>query len=372
VIVNGVELILENMFLGDLADDLIHGSVRHVHSHGLQDEGVGSAELQVTELPGGHFSQQNRPGQVRDHHTGESVDESDDREPDENHPPHPEDEEVLLVEDVVVKDAEIVAGVNTTSSGTNSDVARDLSREELTHGVVGEIFSVSTDVLLRPDVLEHFLSVAEELVEEEGVSDEHGEEAHQQVEELTESKVEVISCKSRPEVREVGGDLSWVRSGSDDVLEHPSLQHVPPQRSGHLGEPEAEGEEEGEPEIVGSDGSVSRRLQLGLVNKATSGLPLEVFLHIGSAVDPAVGPCILVTTLADNGTAVKMILQEYKEETKHHDEGCGLVMQLKQRIVDGKLVPLEPFEKVAHEGETVYNCRSHGWTSDGLSWSNLR
>ena len=66
------------------------------------------------------------PGEVRDHQPGESVDQTEDRDTDECHPPHPEDKEVLLVEDIVVKDAEIVAGVDTTSCSTNPDVATNL------------------------------------------------------------------------------------------------------------------------------------------------------------------------------------------------------------------------------------------------------
>ena len=66
------------------------------------------------------------PGQIGNHHPGESVDQPDHGEADQEHPPHPEDEEVLLVEDVVVEDAEIIVGVNVTSSCSNTDVARHL------------------------------------------------------------------------------------------------------------------------------------------------------------------------------------------------------------------------------------------------------
>ena len=66
------------------------------------------------------------PGQVWDHHSCKSVDETDDGETNEEHPPHPEDKEVLLVEDVVVKNAKIVGPVNSSSGGTNVDVTRDL------------------------------------------------------------------------------------------------------------------------------------------------------------------------------------------------------------------------------------------------------
>merc|ERR1719288_728560 len=47
-------------------------------------------------MPGVDLSHQNRPGQVWDHHSCKSVDETDDGETNEEHPPHPEDKEVLL------------------------------------------------------------------------------------------------------------------------------------------------------------------------------------------------------------------------------------------------------------------------------------
>ena len=155
---------------------------------------------------------------------------------------------------------------------------------------MGQVLPVVTDAFLGPDVLEDLLSVAEELVEEQGVRHEHGEEAHDEVEELTEAEVEMVSCESGSEVREVAGDLDGVSAGPDDVLEHASLKEVPPQRSGHLGEAKAECEEEWQPEIVGSDRSISRRVHLGLVHEAAGGLALEMLLDVGSAVDPAVGP----------------------------------------------------------------------------------
>merc|ERR1719443_2102031 len=44
-------------------------------------------------MPGVDLSHQNRPGQVWNHHSCKSVDETDDRETNEEHPPHPEDKE---------------------------------------------------------------------------------------------------------------------------------------------------------------------------------------------------------------------------------------------------------------------------------------
>ena len=155
---------------------------------------------------------------------------------------------------------------------------------------MSQILPVLAHPLGLPDVLEHFLAVVEELVEEESVGDEHGEDAHQHVEELAEPKVELVSLKPQPEVHEVVCDLSGVGAGADDVLQHVPLQHVPPQGTRQLGEAEAECEEEGKPEVVGSHGSVGRGTHRGLVDKTSRGLSLQVLLHVGCPVDPAVGP----------------------------------------------------------------------------------
>ena len=44
--------------------------------------------------------------------------------------PEPEDEEVLLVEEVVLEDAQEVAAVQATRGGANIDVARHLHQED--------------------------------------------------------------------------------------------------------------------------------------------------------------------------------------------------------------------------------------------------
>ena len=123
---------------------------------------------------------------------------------------------------------------------------------------MSQILSVLAHSLLLPDIFEHLLAVVEELVEKEGVGDEHGEDAHHHVEELAESKVDLVSLEPHPEGHKVLGDLGSVGSWSDDVLQHVSLQEVSPERAGQLGEAEAECEEEGKPEVVGSHGSVGR------------------------------------------------------------------------------------------------------------------
>ena len=145
------------------------------------------------------------------------------------------------------------------------------------------------DGLLRPDVAEDFLTVAEELVQEEGVSDKHGEDDHHEVEKLTEAEVEVVSAESWLELDKVMSDCLGVHV-SHDVLQHSSLEHPPPEGAGHLGEPEAEGEEEGQPEVVGSHRGIGWRWDLGLVHKASCGLALQMVSYVSCAVDPAVGP----------------------------------------------------------------------------------
>jgi len=223
---------LQNILLGDLDDDLVDHGVGHVGGHGLQDERLAASELHGSQPGCRNFSEQDSSGEVGDHQTSKSVDQSDDGDTNERHPPHPEDKEVLLVEDVIVKDAEIVAGVDTTSCSTNPDVARHLCGEKLAHRVVCQILPVLAHVLRLPDVLEHVLAVVEELVEEEGVGDEHGEDAHHHVEELAEPKVELVSLEPQPKVHKVICDLSGVGARADDVLQHVSLQQVPPERAG--------------------------------------------------------------------------------------------------------------------------------------------
>jgi len=221
-------------------------------------------------------------------------------------------------------------------------------------------------LLLHPDVLEHLLTIAKELVEEESVGDEHAEDDHEQVEELAEGKVEMVAAEAGLELHEVVGDCLRVGLVAEDVLEHASLEDASPEGARHLGEPEAEGEEEGKPEIVGGDGSVGLGGDLGLIHEASGGLALQVIPHIGSAVDPAVGLGIMVSALADNGSSVKMILQEDEQQSKHNNEGGGLVVKLEQGIVYGEIVSFEPFEQVADKRQSVDDCWS--W-HDGADWS---
>ena len=149
---------------------------------------------------------------------------------------------------------------------------------------------VRVEGLFCPNVSENFLAVSKELVEEERIGDEHGEDAHQEVEKLAESKVEVISAESWLKLDEVVSDGFWVTVGSDDVLQHSSFQKTSPEGAGHLGEPEAEGEEEGQPEVVGSHRGIGWRWDLGLVHEASCGLALQMVSYVSCSVNPAVGP----------------------------------------------------------------------------------
>jgi len=129
VVVHMVQVVLQQRLLGDLSEDLVHDGVRDVVPQEVQYKAVCSTKLQIFQSPCSHFSQQHGPGEVWDHDPGEPVDQADGGDSDEEEPPEPENEEILLVEDVVVEDAEIVAPVDGSCGGSNSDVASNLSRE---------------------------------------------------------------------------------------------------------------------------------------------------------------------------------------------------------------------------------------------------
>ena len=66
------------------------------------------------------------PGEVWDHDPGESVNQAEHGDPDEGEPPEPENQEVLLVEQVVGEDAQVVRPVDRSGGGADSDVASHL------------------------------------------------------------------------------------------------------------------------------------------------------------------------------------------------------------------------------------------------------
>ena len=59
---------------------------------------------------------------------------------------------------------------------------------------------------------------------------------------------------------------------------------------GSLGQHEHQGEEVGQPEIVGCDGRVLLFREVGLVHITPGSLALQLGLHVGGAVDPTIGP----------------------------------------------------------------------------------
>ena len=70
----------------------------------------------------------------------------------------------------------------------------------------------------------------------------------------------------------------------DEVI----LEELLPQGVRELGEHVEQGEEVGQPEVVGGDGSVLGGLKAALVHVAAGGDTLEVFADIGGPVHPAV------------------------------------------------------------------------------------
>ena len=74
---------------------------------------------------------------------------------------------------------------------------------------------------------------------------------------------------------------------------------------GSLGQHEEQGEEIGQPEIVGSDGGVVLRGQLALVYETPGGLPLKLGSDVGGAVDPTIGPRRSLELIYREGSAVR-------------------------------------------------------------------
>ena len=66
------------------------------------------------------------PGEVGDTDPSGPVDESQNGKDGQTQPPEPQDEEVLLVEQVVGQDAQVVGPVDTTRGSSNTDVAGNL------------------------------------------------------------------------------------------------------------------------------------------------------------------------------------------------------------------------------------------------------
>ena len=97
------------------------------------------------------------------------VSDSEPGDDEEEHPPEPQDEEIFLVEEIVLEDAQIVGLVHPASGGPHSDVAADFSGEELAHWVV-KVFSSPPIVPVHTEILQDPGSVVPELVVEDPVS----------------------------------------------------------------------------------------------------------------------------------------------------------------------------------------------------------
>ena len=91
----------------------------------------------------------------------------------------------------------------------------------------------------------------------------------------------------------------------------------------------ADGEEVGEPEVVGGDWSVLLRLNLRLVHEAPRRLPLQGFPHVARPVDPTIRLGVFrqcFVTMAQNGLLrqVQIVLLGYHNKPNHYDQGRRL------------------------------------------------
>ena len=67
------------------------------------------------------------PGEIRNCNPGEPVEDPQDGEDGDAQPPEPEDQEVLLVEEVVGENAKVVAPVYASGCSSDTDIARNLN-----------------------------------------------------------------------------------------------------------------------------------------------------------------------------------------------------------------------------------------------------
>jgi len=258
VVVGGaVKVSLQGSSLGDLNQNLIHNVVGNIGGEHIKNKAVSTGQGQVVKSPCLYTSHQDGPGEVRYTDSGSSVDKSQDGEDGEGQPPQPQNKEVLLIEQIIGENAQVVGSVDTTCSSTNSDVAGDLSREQFTHRIMSQILSILTNMFHRPDIVHNFLSISPELVEKKSIGNNNTEKNSNQVQKLAEAEVHVVAGKSGAEVKEVAGDGGRV-TVLDDVSEHVALKEVSPERPWHLGETKTEGQQEGQPQVVGGHGSILR------------------------------------------------------------------------------------------------------------------
>jgi len=319
--------------------------------HPIQHEVVSSREvLKSLHLPLGshHLPLEQGPAELRHHHPRHSVDHPQAGEPSQDHPPQPNDEEVLLVEEVVGEDAQIVALILSSCSCSYGDVAGNLCGEELAHGVVYHFAGLQMAVTrIGPEKAEDFCAIGPELIDQQHVAHEHVEKDHADVESLTESKMKAVGGESLPKVHEVLCNDARLRAVLDDFVHELSLEAALPEDARHLGEPDGECEEEGEPEVVGSHPAVPLFiLDTRLVNVTASGFTLQVLLYVARSMDPAVRFGIVVSIPAVDGSSIDVILKEDEHEAEHEDGSCVLVMHPEQEVVNLVFVTSEPLQEV--------------------------
>jgi len=252
----------------------------------VEHEVFGSGEHEVRNLLGLDLPHDHLPAEVGHGHASKTVDQPEHGDNDEADPPQPDDEEVLLVEEIVGEDAQIVALILSSRRCSYGDVAGNLCGEELAHGIV-ELLAVGSE---SAEISPGLSAVGPELVEKEHVADEHVEEDHADVEEFTEGELHLVLGVAVSQIHEVLRNDTWIGIPVlDDFLHEFTLHPILPEDTGHLGEADAEGEEERDPEIVGSHSAVPLVLRHRvLINKTSCRLPLEVRLQVTRAVDPAV------------------------------------------------------------------------------------
>jgi len=296
-----------------------------------------------------HLEPEEGPAELRHHDPRHPVHHPHHGGHDEAHPPQPHEQEVLLVEEVVGEDAQVVVDVLPPCPGSYGDVAGHFSREQLAHGVVSHL----AIGLVALQEIQHFNAVRPELVDEEHVAHEHVQENHAQVESLDEGEMEAVDVEPFPEVHEVLRDDCGLCTGlPQDVVHEAALKEAFPDDTRQLGETDGEGEEEGEPEVVGGHTRVPLlALNSALVHKAASGFSLEVLLHIPCTVDPAVRLCVLVCIPAHDGSSIQVVLQEDEHESEHEHGRGVLVVKAEQEVVDIVLVSSEPGKEVLKHGQ---------------------
>lgn len=82
---------------------------------------------------------------------GNAIYQAKERDKQKENPPKPEDEKELLVEQVVAKDTEEIAPVNSTCGGSNTKGAGHFSWEKFTHGVVS--YALKLNCLGSPNIV---------------------------------------------------------------------------------------------------------------------------------------------------------------------------------------------------------------------------